>query len=627
MSKQTEYLKCYNDKTRIYFIENYLSTYNADMRKEVPFTLFPRQKVFLKSVVAHQNSIAIKHRQAGITTVTAAWVAGQCVFADKKSPETVLCIGNNIDISQQLLDKMSAFLDQVPRWMWGSDYYSPDPDSPKNAKSIYRVRNQKMIELFNGCRLYARSSGTSASRGISAVSILIFDEAAFIKDGPAVYAQAVAAQSSLGEAAKCIMVSTPHGKDQLYYRTYSMALAGENNYTPVEFKWYQDPRYNKNLKWYKQNETTGEKDWDVDPVISQRGDIVYNEERWRELERNGWTPTSPWFDRMCKSFNNDELRIASELLVSFVGSSDNVVSPEVIEAQRNQNVVEITDDWPLKDIFIKNTWIWKDPIPGHRYILSCDASTGSSEDRTAIEVIDIDAVDDNGVPCFEQVLEYYGKMTGDEVGEMIFNYGTTYNNALVVIDCIGGYGDAAVLTLMNLKYDNLYYDEPNLKTYVAQKPFSQRAGTDTLPGFRSNNLRFQTLSNFVTLIKTNALRIRSTRVISELETWVWKNGRPDHMDGCHDDAITCLAMGCFVLQYYLLKADSTRKRDSMIVRSWRVNNGSNTDYSTRHLSSELSIDKGPAMPFYTTSMASRDREKQLRAMMMLAGINPKANIR
>ena len=130
MSKQTEYLKCYNDKTRIYFIENYLSTYNADMRKEVPFTLFPRQKVFLKSVVAHQNSIAIKHRQAGITTVTAAWVAGQCVFADKKSPETVLCIGNNIDISQQLLDKMSAFLDQVPRWMWGSDYYSPDPDSP-----------------------------------------------------------------------------------------------------------------------------------------------------------------------------------------------------------------------------------------------------------------------------------------------------------------------------------------------------------------------------------------------------------------------------------------------------------------------------------------------------------------
>ena len=221
MSKQDEYLRCYNDKTRIYFIENYLSTYNADSRREVAFNLFPRQKAFLKAIVDNQNVIAIKHRQAGITTVTSAWVTGQCVFADKKSPETVLCIGNSLDISQQLLEKMGMFLDQVPRWMWGGDFYSPDPDSPKNSTSIYKVRNQKMIELFNGCRLYARSSGTAAARGISAVSILVFDEAAFIKDGPAVYAQAIAAQSSLGAAAKCIMVSTPNGKDQLYYKTYS----------------------------------------------------------------------------------------------------------------------------------------------------------------------------------------------------------------------------------------------------------------------------------------------------------------------------------------------------------------------------------------------------------------------
>ena len=502
MSKQDEYLRCYNDKTRIYFIENYLSTYNADSRREVAFNLFPRQKAFLKAIVDNQNVIAIKHRQAGITTVTSAWVTGQCVFADKKSPETVLCIGNSLDISQQLLEKMGMFLDQVPRWMWGGDFYSPDPDSPKNSKSIYKVRNQKMIELFNGCRLYARSSGTAAARGISAVSILVFDEAAFIKDGPAVYAQAIAAQSSLGAAAKGIMVSTPNGKDQLYYKTYSLALAGENNYIPVEFKWFQDPRYNKNLKWYRQNSETGETDWDVDTVKSQRGDVVYNEERWRRLEREGWTPTSPWFERMCKSFNNDELKIASELLVSFVGSSDNVVSPNVIEMHSKQNVIEITDDWPLKDVFIKNTWIWKEPIPDHRYILSCDASTGSSEDRTAIEIIDIDAVDENGTPCFEQVLEYYGKMTGDEVGEMIFQYATAYNNALVVVDCIGGYGDAAVLTLMNLKYDNLYYDDPNLKTYVAQRPYAHQHG-ESLPGFRAGNLRLQMLSNFVTLLKSN----------------------------------------------------------------------------------------------------------------------------
>ncbi len=245
-----EYAKCYRDKTRKYFIEHYLSTFNADERRDVPFKVFPRQAEFLKSLATNSNTIAIKHRQAGITTISAGWATGQCVFAPRDAPETILCIGNNLDISQQLLEKMVNFLDQVPRWMWGSDFYSPDPKSTKNSKSIYKTRNKDKIELFNGCKIYARSSGENSARGVSAVSILIFDEAAFIQNGITVYAQAVAATASVKDA-KIIMVSTPNGKDQLYYRTYANAQKKINNFTPVEFKWYQDLRYQRNLKWYR----------------------------------------------------------------------------------------------------------------------------------------------------------------------------------------------------------------------------------------------------------------------------------------------------------------------------------------------------------------------------------------
>ena len=45
-----EYAKAYSDKTRIYFIEKYLSTFNADKGKRTPFMLFPRQKAFLHSI-------------------------------------------------------------------------------------------------------------------------------------------------------------------------------------------------------------------------------------------------------------------------------------------------------------------------------------------------------------------------------------------------------------------------------------------------------------------------------------------------------------------------------------------------------------------------------------------------
>ena len=632
MSKQDEYIKCFKDKTRIYFIENYLYTFNAMERKEVPFKLFPRQKEFLKSCAENSNTIAIKHRQSGVSTISAAWSVGQCVFARKDSPETILCIANKLDQAIELTNKIVNFLEQVPRWMWGSEFYSPDPDSEKNKKSIFKKRNKGYIELCNGCKIYARASTPHASRGISAVSILILDEAAYIENSMASYTAAIAAQSTVADP-KCLMVSTPNGKDQLYYKTYSQAIKGENNFHPVEFKWFQDLRYNRNLKWYKKDEKTGEIKWDIDTVIDKKGNIIYDEERWRNLEKQGWTPTSPWFENMCKSFNNDSQKIAQELLVSFLGSADNVVPIEVIEGQRDTNVIKITDDWPLRDILIKETWIWKDPNPEHRYICACDPSSGSGEDDTAIEIIDVDAVDENGMPCFEQVLEYCGKLNGEEIASLIDRYGRIYNDALVTIECIGGYGDAVVLSLMHLNYPNIYYDETaSLKTYTndyAKKLFKKK-DNEKLPGFRSNGLRIQMISNFVEMLKNNSFRIRSERVISELDTWIFKNGRPDHMDGSHDDLLTCLAMGLFVMQYYMLKTDKLKKKDAAIAASWFVNNATNTDLSTKHLEDNVTISKNSKkeMAKKYNNLLFYNYEKEtadgfLKACVMLGGYKPK----
>ena len=242
------------------------------------------------------------------------------------------------------------------------------------------------------------------------------------------------------------------------------------------------------------------------------------------MEQDGWTPTSPWFEDMCKTFNGDEIKIAQELEVSFLGSSDNVIAPEVIEMQLKMNVRVLPDDWNLRDEFVKETWIWKDPIPGHRYICAVDPSSGAADDRTAIEIFDVDAIDDNGFPCVDQVLEYYGKKTGDEIGEMVSLYAMTYNEALVVVECIGGYGDATVLTLQRLNYPNLYYEQPSLKSYTIERAYSKfnlKPG-DQLPGFRNNALRTQMIQSFITVVKENVFKIRSMRVINEMETWIYK---------------------------------------------------------------------------------------------------------
>lgn len=618
-----EYIKCLSDKSRIYFIENYLSTFNADERKEVPFKLFPRQKVYLKTLVGNDNIVTVKHRQCGITTVSSAWVTGQLVFAAKESPETVLCIGNKKDISEQLVSKIGTFLDQVPRWMWGDEFYSPDPDSPKNTKSIYKKRNSGCIELFNGCIVHARSSGENASRGISAVSVLIFDEAAFIQNGVSVYSSAVAACASVSHA-KIVLISTPNGKDPLYWRTYDNAINKRNNFEFVEFKWFQDLRYNKNLKWIKKNEETGETETIVEPVIGKKGEIKYDEERWRKLEKEGWKPTSPWYVNMCKSFNNDEQKIAQELDISFLGSSDTVVPIEVIEKHSQENVIEITDDWNLRDNLVKETWIWKDPIPGHRYIISCDPSSGSGGDYSAIQVIDVDAVDEHGIPFFEQVLEYNGKLNGSEVGQLVYRYGTVYNDALAVVEAIGGYGDAIILTLQELGYSNLYYDDTNLKNYTNDTIKAKKNNIDNkqqLPGFRTNALRLQMISNFIELLKNNSFRVRSTRVISELGTWIFKNGRPDHMDGMHDDLLTCLAMGLFVMQFYMIKNDKIRTKDKIMVGSWAINNYSNTNYNTKQeTKTRQNVSEGSNKMFNPfIDRYKQNEKKHMKGCMMLGG--------
>lgn len=596
---QSNYALCYADKTRIRFIETYLSTFNATKGKKTQFHCFPRQRAFLKALSENRNVVAIKPRQCGITTLSSAWATAQCVFASKESPETILCIANKLEQAQEIIIKIRDFLEQVPRWMWGMEYFSPDPNSEKNLKSIFIKDAKGEIKLFNGCRIIARASGPNAARGISAVSCLILDEAAFIEDGVSVFTTAAATMAS-NPKSKTVMVSTPNGRDELYYNTYRQALAHENNFVAVQFRWYQDPRFNKFLIWKKKDEKSGEWLYDKDPIVDNEGGVKYDEERWARLERSGWKPFAPWYEEMAKSFNNDSIKIAQELDVSFMGSADNVVAPEFIEMQETLNVREPLEDF--KDPIVEETWFWKKPIDGHRYILAIDPSRGTAADRTAIEIIDMDGRDENGLPIIEQVAEYIGKKLGDDIGAISYQYATMYNDAFIVVDATGGQGDAAIITLLQMGYKNLYYEDSNQKTYMVQKSTKNYDGyTDKLPGFHFQGNRYPVLANFAGLVRNNEFKIRSARVINELNTWIFKgdNARMDHMDGAHDDSICSLAMGLFVMQYSVNRIQNTIKKDKAILNGYMMSNSMNV--SKKRLNDGSTISPKNGLPFYNSS--------------------------
>lgn len=609
-----EYVKCYKDKSRIYMIQNYLKTFDNTKKKEVPFKLFPRQQDLCKTLGGANNVVTTKPRQAGITTTSGAFIACEMALAEKDSPQTVLTIGNTLDLAQQMLFKIRDFLLQFPLWVWGDEFmdlgYNPMMPPP-NKNVIFDVCNSKELVLKNGCKIVARSSGPDASRGVGGVQWLIFDEAAFIENGNDVYASALPTVSTGGHI---IMISTPNGKDLLYYNTCRLAkLKGTdmwNNFELVEMKWYQDPRYNRYLEWTKKNPENGEIIVEKEKYIDNDGNIEYNQEYWEQKISDGWTPRSPWYVKMCKQFNNDSQKIAQELDVSFLGSASNVVEPEYIEMQQKLNQRD-----PLYvDNMVEDTWIWKEPIPGHRYICACDNGRGDSADNTAIEILDMDGIDDDGTPCLEQVLEYHGKITGDDCGELINRYGRMYGDAYAVVECIGGVGDATVLMLQRLGYPNLYYDDPELNKYTMQRDASSLKTTNDgkLPGFHSNAVRFQMLTNFANMVKTNQIKIRSRRVIAELDTWIYKGtaARIDHQDGCHDDTLTCLAMAVFVMNFHLKKFTEARAKDAAILKAWSTSStltGTTKDYNIKY-TTEITVEpkKKYNMPFYTGKSIEND---------------------
>jgi phage FluMu gp28-like protein len=77
------------------------------------------------------------------------------------------------------------------------------------------------------------------------------DEAAYIDNGAIVFG---AALTALGTGGKATLISTPNGMDKLYYETYAQSKARKNNFNIIEMKWYEDLRYNKDLKWVKDDQ-------------------------------------------------------------------------------------------------------------------------------------------------------------------------------------------------------------------------------------------------------------------------------------------------------------------------------------------------------------------------------------
>jgi hypothetical protein len=72
-------------------------------------------------------------------------------------------------------------------------------------------------------------------------------------------------------------------------------------------------------------------------------------------------------------------------------------------------------------------------------------------------------------------------------------------------------------------------------------------------------------------ISREGFKMRSVRLHNELKKFVYKNGKPDHMKGSHDDLIMALGMCLFVANNSFRKLSESVNSTKAMIDSWKVN--------------------------------------------------------
>jgi len=287
---------------------------------------------------------------------------------------------------------------------------------------------------------------------------------------------------TISTGGRCIAISTPNGVGDWFHETYVNAEAADNEFYPVRLFWDKHPERDKE-----------------------------------------------WFDTETK--NMSQRQIAQEYECNFNTSGDTVIHPDDI-VRIKATVME-----PKYRVgFDRNTWIWKEPSDSNTYLLVADVARGDGMDSSTFHVFNLETM--------EIVCEYKGKPTPDLFSEILYTTGNEYNGAMLVVEN-NSVGFHVLDKLIEKEYKNIYFSKKGTHSYVEQ--YAAQGDSSVIPGFTtSQKTRPLIIAKFEEFIRNKVLTIYSTRLASELDTFIWRNGRPEAQRNYNDDLVMAASIGCWV---------------------------------------------------------------------------------
>lgn len=180
-----------------------------------------------------------------------------------------------------------------------------------------------------------------------------------------------------------------------------------------------------------------------------------------------------------------------------------------------------------KDEYIE----FRQPEPGHRYLVTCDPASGfSRRDLFGVEVLDL-------TTC-EQVAEFIGHNSAGKIAALIAKIGWKYNRAVIYVEA-NGVGEGVLSHLIEVeRYPNVF---------CRRSSDTMRQGDALVPGFWSGASQKAAAIGFLQdLIDDGSLTIYSVRLLRQLINYRggWEKRQRDSADG-HFDLVAAIAVAAW----------------------------------------------------------------------------------
>lgn len=366
----------------------------------IPLELRDAQLDTVRSWIKYRNTIALKARQIGFSTLAAAFMLW-CALGG--SDRQIYALSKKKDASVSLVSKVRYAYRSMPEWA---------------RKRGPKLLNKTLLamQFDNDSFIQSSPTGSDPIRGETAFLVIV-DEWASFENAEEAWAS-IQPVADIG--GRVCGISTAKGEGSFFHRLWLGAEARDNSFYPIFHPWWAVPE--RDQEWYDRQ--------------------VRDLEPWQLYQEYPSNPEEAFVGSGNPFFNLEVVRANRPREAKWKGFVRYDPEASEVRYQRDQD-----DAGPL--------WVYEEPSPRKAYVVGADIAQGLEHGDWSVAYV-MEA--ESG----EIVAVYRAKPEPDEFAHILYGLGYMYGYALLAPE-VNNHGRSTVDHLKRLKYGRIYRRRSKLK--------------------------------------------------------------------------------------------------------------------------------------------------------------------